>query len=422
MALTDIDIAGLANECFFRVEHGVQLDRIKFARAIEAIVAAPLLARIAELERALDDLGVTPAEAHAGAKRSMEKDARIAALTAQVEQAAQPIDMVLHCPACGMQHVDAPDEVPGQPILKSAPTTEHPHKMVQVGTYTAQGEWTNPPHKSHLCRPEDGGCGHIWRPADVPTNGVAAIKTKGKADSPADEVKRPAELACGPDYKHMFLEAVQALANIDRLLGLPEDGCNDPQVTVSALADFLAGAREAAQFRDHWVDAQYQSEPQPVQPSDADITSAREHLADVHNAEQLRSALSQLRRDVVIELAARGLVPAIYGVQAKPEQAAQPVAWINYRIKCDNSGNFARYGDAELSFDRGSYGYDWNRSQPLYLAPPKAVPLTQPEKQRLWNDATYNNRSSTTDAAMEYGSAIENHHGITPATVEKEGE
>lgn len=150
--------------------------------------------------------------------------------------AGVPVDMVLHCPACGMQHVDAPDErTPG---------------------------WVNESHRSHLCH----GCGHIWRPADVPTNGVAAIKTKGKADSPVDEVKRPAELACGPDYKHMFLEAVQALANIDKLLGLPEDGCNDPQVTVSALADFLAGAREAAQFRDHWVDAQYQSEPQPVQP------------------------------------------------------------------------------------------------------------------------------------------------------------
>lgn len=40
-----------------------------------------------------------------------------------------------------------------------------------------------PVHRSHLCRPEDGGCGHIWRPADVPTNGVDAIKTKGKADS-----------------------------------------------------------------------------------------------------------------------------------------------------------------------------------------------------------------------------------------------
>lgn len=100
-------------------------------------------------------------------------------------QPSEPIDMVLHCPACGEQHIDAPDEVPGQPILKSASTTEHPHKMMQVGTYTAQGEWTNPPHRSHLCH----GCGHIWRPADVPTNGVSAAKTKGKADSPVAQPK-----------------------------------------------------------------------------------------------------------------------------------------------------------------------------------------------------------------------------------------
>lgn len=68
--------------------------------------------------------------------------------------AQEPIDMVLHCPKCGLQHIDAPDErTPG---------------------------WKNEPHRSHLCH----GCGHIWRPADVPTNGVQAITTKGKADSP----------------------------------------------------------------------------------------------------------------------------------------------------------------------------------------------------------------------------------------------
>lgn len=72
-------------------------------------------------------------------------------------QGQKPIDMVLHCPACGLQHVDAPDErTPG---------------------------WVNEPHRSHLCH----DCGHIWRPADVPTNGVAAVKTKGKADSPVDQ-------------------------------------------------------------------------------------------------------------------------------------------------------------------------------------------------------------------------------------------
>lgn len=75
---------------------------------------------------------------------------------------AAPIDMILHCPACGLQHIDAPEE--------SDPTTWAAEKY---------GNWTNPPHRSHLCH----GCGHIWRPADVPTNGVAAVKTKGEADS-----------------------------------------------------------------------------------------------------------------------------------------------------------------------------------------------------------------------------------------------
>lgn len=80
-----------------------------------------------------------------------------------------PIDMVLHCPACGLQHVDAPD------------TNYDPH-------YEGHMIWENPPHRSHLC----AGCGHVWRPADVPTNGVAAVKTHGKADSP---IRHPVRIA-----------------------------------------------------------------------------------------------------------------------------------------------------------------------------------------------------------------------------------
>lgn len=63
----------------------------------------------------------------------------------------QPIDMVLYCPICGLQHIDAPSAY-----------------------------WTNPPHRSHLC----AGCGHIWRAADVPTNGVRRTKTAGEHDAP----------------------------------------------------------------------------------------------------------------------------------------------------------------------------------------------------------------------------------------------
>lgn len=69
--------------------------------------------------------------------------------------AGPPIDMLLYCPNCDHQHIDEPNEAAG---------------------------WTNPPHKSHLCRTDDGGCGHIWRPADVSTNGVASLKTKGERD------------------------------------------------------------------------------------------------------------------------------------------------------------------------------------------------------------------------------------------------
>jgi hypothetical protein len=65
---------------------------------------------------------------------------------------ATPIDMVLHCPSCGAQHIDAPE---------------------------LTNDWTNPPHKSHLCH----SCGAVWRPADVPTNGVARTQTRGSGDT-----------------------------------------------------------------------------------------------------------------------------------------------------------------------------------------------------------------------------------------------
>lgn len=77
-----------------------------------------------------------------------------------------PIDMVLFCPKCGAQHIDAPDSIE--------------ESTRKVFTNDASLPWANPPHRSHLCH----GCGHIWRPADVPTNGVKFTKTQGKNDSP----------------------------------------------------------------------------------------------------------------------------------------------------------------------------------------------------------------------------------------------
>lgn len=112
-----------------------------------------------------------------------------AAPQAQQPGAAEgaPIDMVLHCPACGLQHIDAPEPELGPSVDGSGDMPI----------------WSNPPHRSHLCH----GCGHIWRPADVPTNGVAAVKTTGKSDSPI--------------AARAGVQAVPSDAEIDALLDTP---------------------------------------------------------------------------------------------------------------------------------------------------------------------------------------------------------
>lgn len=64
------------------------------------------------------------------------------------------VDMLLYCPNCGTQHIDAPQ----------------PEK-----------NWTNPPHRSHECQ----SCSWTWRPSDAFTNGVEVIQTKGRRDKSA---------------------------------------------------------------------------------------------------------------------------------------------------------------------------------------------------------------------------------------------
>lgn len=78
---------------------------------------------------------------------------------ARIEELEKPINMILHCPACLEQHIDGPERSLGPDNTETL-------------------DWDNPPHRSHLCHK----CGFQWRPADVATNGVAAIKTKGKDD------------------------------------------------------------------------------------------------------------------------------------------------------------------------------------------------------------------------------------------------
>lgn len=61
-----------------------------------------------------------------------------------IESKKEPIPMLLFCPNCLAQHIDAPNAKTG---------------------------WNDPPHKKHECQE----CGWDWRPADVATRGVASL-------------------------------------------------------------------------------------------------------------------------------------------------------------------------------------------------------------------------------------------------------
>lgn len=119
--------------------------------------------------------------------------------------AASPIDMILFCPACGLQHIDEPD---GVIVLAGRSLAD----AVRV-----EGAWTNPPHRSHLCH----GCGHIWRPADVATNGVAGLATHGKADSPPVRDRMPMPAFEEGYRRGKIMAGVYALRPITPA-GLPE--------------------------------------------------------------------------------------------------------------------------------------------------------------------------------------------------------
>lgn len=91
----------------------------------------------------------------------------------------EPIRMILHCPTCGLQHIDRPNHWSDR---FDPPTgSEHPDDLEALlqAAKAYEAEWTNPAHKSHKCL----RCGEIWRPADVYTTGVLEIKTSGQHDS-----------------------------------------------------------------------------------------------------------------------------------------------------------------------------------------------------------------------------------------------
>lgn len=91
-----------------------------------------------------------------------------AGTTLNIVRTRTPVPMLLFCPNCRMQHIDPPDTESVNITNEFCPVFSR---------------WTNPPHKSHLCRIEDNGCGTVWRPSDVETTGVVMIETRGKSDT-----------------------------------------------------------------------------------------------------------------------------------------------------------------------------------------------------------------------------------------------
>lgn len=146
-----------------------------------------------------------------------------------------PIDMVLFCPACGQQHIDAVDDTP-TPMVPDGVYC-YLHFESETGVRWSDGverrkTWTNPPHRSHLCHK----CGHIWRPADVPTNGVQAIQTRGKVDSPQFPALTPPLDAPKAEMTLIERKAVEVLNHIK---ALADDDCLELSVETRMQIDVV---------------------------------------------------------------------------------------------------------------------------------------------------------------------------------------
>lgn len=210
----------------------------------------------------------------------------------------RPIDRVLYCPKCGLQHIDAADD---------------PH-------YEGHRVWTNPPHRSHLC----GGCGYIWRPADVPTNGVAAIKTRGKSDSPGVDLT--------PEQQRITLLAVRAHAAAQ--LQVPAAPGMAAQALAAEIVEALRadekdggydltagrfGPAFSALVR-RWAALEYVGEALSVQPAESDCALLDE-MVRAWAKHETETEQVRMRR-----IAARSALEARLSSQPAPSEPVQPLS------------------------------------------------------------------------------------------------
>ena len=166
-------------------------DEGRRARIIEPIEAvAKMIDKKADdfaQEHGYDDMGGLSFGRGQQADAKMDHHSTLVELAEEIRSIKLPddmgyksIDMVLHCPKCGMQHIDKDNYE--ELRIEAAELGVDREGERELERWIEEREWSNPPHRSHLC--QNRKCGHIWRPADVPTNGVAAIKTAGTKDAP----------------------------------------------------------------------------------------------------------------------------------------------------------------------------------------------------------------------------------------------
>jgi hypothetical protein len=197
----------------------------------------------------------------------------------------RPIDMILHCPKCGKQHVD---EVESVLVWTGGAVKEPSHEEVT---------WENPPHRSHLCH----GCGHIWRPADVPTNGVAAIKTKGKADSAAPDLRPSVPVS---DEIAQKLNVIEKACELGGYIGmtrsvqelralLASQPASVQGVSDERIADkLLENAHAIATLKEHSADKAKQFVRDIIE------VASRPAVQGVSNEEMLRREIHNLKRHI----------------------------------------------------------------------------------------------------------------------------
>ncbi|HEX9640594.1 MAG TPA: hypothetical protein VGB13_04700 [Candidatus Krumholzibacteria bacterium] len=101
---------------------------------------------VERLERRLQESNQAAAEI---IRKLGARVAELEAIVAEPWRGKVPVDLVLHCPACGKQHLDV-------------------------------GEFRTRVHRKHLCENTPAGlgtgCGHLWVPYEYATRGVLEVE------------------------------------------------------------------------------------------------------------------------------------------------------------------------------------------------------------------------------------------------------